>query len=87
MWMNWNKEETKTTARQLSLMPDDMTKDEKKIFAFIFAFIKEQEQSTIDEIALHCDCPQSKLAIVLPEMEMKNILVSLPRKTYKLIKP
>lgn len=33
--MNWNKEETKTTARQLSLMPEDMTKDEKKIFAFI----------------------------------------------------
>ena len=79
--MNWNKEDSKPTSRQLTILPADMTKDEKKVYEFI----KEQEHTTVDEIALYCDWPQSKLAIVLLEMEMKNILISLPGKTYKLI--
>lgn len=79
--MNWDKEELQPAPRQLLLIPQDMSKDEKKVYDFI----QEQEQTTIDEIALHCDWPQSKLAIVLLEMEMKNILLSLPGKTYKLI--
>lgn len=79
--MNWDKEELQPAPRQLLLIPQDMSKDEKKVYNFI----QEQEQTTIDEIALHCDWPQSKLAIVLLEMEMKNILLSLPGKTYKLI--
>lgn len=80
--MNWEKrEDRKPLSKQLPLIPEDMTKDEKKVFDFI----RESEQASIDDIALHCDWPQSKLAIVLLEMEMKGILISLPGKTYKLI--
>lgn len=79
--MNWNKDDSKPTSRQLNLLPVDMTKDGTKVYEYI----KEQEQTTIGEIALYCDWAQSKLAIVHLEMEMKNILTSLPGKTYKFI--
>lgn len=79
--MNWNKDDSKPTSRKLNLLTVDMTKDGTKVYEYI----KEQEQTTIGEIALYCDWPQSKLAIVHLEMEMKNILTSLPGKTYKLI--
>ncbi|WP_159636734.1 DNA-processing protein DprA [Sphingobacterium composti Ten et al. 2007 non Yoo et al. 2007] len=79
--MNWDKENKPTEAKQLKLIPDNMTKDEQKVYNYI----KEKQQTSIDDIALHCDWPQSKLAIVLLEMEMKSLLVSLPGKTFKLI--
>ena len=68
--MNWDKEDKKTTAKQIKLILKDMTKDEKKVYNYI----KENDQASIDNIALHCDWPQSKLAIVLLEMEMKSYL-------------
>ena len=79
--MNWDKEDKKLTAKQLNLIPSDMSKDEKKVYDYI----KEKEQAAIDDIALYCDWPQSKLAIILLEMEMKTMLISLPGKIYKLI--
>ena len=79
--MNWDKEDKTTRPTQLNLIPPDMGKDEKKVYEYI----KSQEQASIDEIAMFCDWPQSKLAIVLLEMEMKSLIVSLPGKTYKLI--
>lgn len=79
--MNWGKEDKKANAKQLNLIPPDMSKDEKKVYEYI----KEHEKASIDDIALFCDWPQSKLAIILLEMEMKSLIVSLPGKTYKLI--
>lgn len=79
--MNWGKEDKKAHAKQLNLIPPDMSKDEKKVYEYI----KEHEKASIDDIALFCDWPQSKLAIILLEMEMKSLIVSLPGKTYKLI--
>ncbi|MCA5006214.1 DNA-processing protein DprA [Sphingobacterium bovistauri] len=79
--MNWNKDDSKNKSKQLKLIPEDMTRDEKKVYDYIH----ESEQANIDDIALFCDWPQSKLAIVLLEMEMKSLLISLPGKTYKLI--
>ena len=59
--MNWAIEDKKSAPAQLNLIPADMSKDEKKVYEYI----KEQEQASIDEIALYCDWPQSKLSIVL----------------------
>ena len=79
--MNWGKENKKANAKQLNLIPPDMSKDEKKVYEYI----KEHEKASIDDIALFCDWPQSKLAIILLEMGMKSLIVSLAGKTYKLI--
>lgn len=78
--MNWNKEDKKTVSKQLRLITENMTKDGKSIYEHI----KENEKGGIDDISLYCDWPQSRLAIVLLEMEMKSLIVSLPGKTYKL---
>lgn len=79
--MNWDKENKQSPEKQLKLITENMTKDEQKVYNYI----QEKQQASIDDIALYCDWPQSKLAIVLLEMEMKSLLVSLPGKTYKLI--
>src|SRR5690606_9289842 len=79
--MNWDTMDALPKERQLPLLPVDLSKDEVKVYNFL----KEQEQATIDEIALHCDWPQSKLAIILLEMEMKGHLLSLPGKIFRLL--
>lgn len=79
--MNWELKDTVSAPKQLPLIPQVFSKDETKVYHYL----KEEEQATIDEIALHCDWPQSKLAIILLEMEMKGHLLSLPGKVFKLI--
>ncbi|MBE8720009.1 DNA-processing protein DprA [Sphingobacterium pedocola] len=79
--MNWEITETPKQAKQLSILPANLSKDEQKVYNFL----KEHEQATIDAISLHLDWPQSKLAIILLEMEINNHLLSLPGKVYKLI--
>jgi len=78
--MNWEFEHPKPTTHQLSLHAPSLTKDQQKVFQYI----QERDQATVDEIALYCDWPQSKLAMLLLEMEMDNLLVSLPGKLYRL---
>lgn len=79
--MNWDQEDKSKTAKQLSLIPETLTKDELKVFNYL----KDKEQGTIDEISIFSEWPQSKLAIILLEMEMKGHLMSLPGKVFKLI--
>lgn len=79
--MNWEVQENTNSPKQLSLLVDNISKDETKVYNYI----KEKDQASIDDISLFCDWPQSKLAIILLEMEMKNILISLPGKIYRLI--
>lgn len=80
--MNWeNKKEERLEAKQLTLLPSNLSRDEQKVFDFL----QEQEQATVDEIALYCDWPQSKLAMILLEMEMENHVLSLPGKVYRLL--
>ncbi|WP_270089514.1 DNA-processing protein DprA [Sphingobacterium sp. SYP-B4668] len=78
--MNWEPDRPKVTNTQFTLRLPKLTKDQQKVFQYI----QEREQATVDEIALYCDWPQSKLAILLLEMEMEDLLISLPGKTYKL---
>jgi DNA processing protein len=79
--MNWDPIEQHTSSKQLSLLPPELTNDETRVHTLLH----QTEQATIDEIAIYCDWPQSKLAIILLEMEMKGIILSLPGKVFKLI--
>lgn len=79
--MGWDAAQSTIGNKQLSLLPPDMTKDEHRVYDLL----KQVGQATIDEIAIHCDWPQSKLAIILLEMEMKGVILSLPGKVFKLV--
>lgn len=79
--MQWdlNTAIKKDAGTQLSLLAD-LNNDEERIFTYL----KEVEHASIDELAIYCDWQQSKIALVLLEMEMKGIVQSLPGKIYKL---
>ncbi|NGM62906.1 DNA-protecting protein DprA [Sphingobacterium sp. SGG-5] len=79
--MNWELQEKKSKEKQLPLILEGLSTDEKKIYTFL----EEREQATMDEVAIYFDWPQSKLAIILLEMEMQGYLLSLPGKIFKLI--
>lgn len=80
--MDWEAAPTKKE-KQLIIASNDLSRDEQKIHSFLAE--QELEQSTIDQIANYCDWPQSKLAIILLEMEIKGYLLALPGKVFKLI--
>lgn len=80
--MNWDSKPV-SVEKQLSLIPKNLSRDEQKVHAFLAE--QELEQATIDQIADYCDWPQSKLAIILLEMELEGHLLSLPGKVFKLI--
>lgn len=79
--MNWDTTEKNSINKQLTLIHDDLPKDELKVYHYIL----EKKQASIDDISLYCDWPQSKLAIILLEMEMKGLLIALPGKIYRII--
>lgn len=80
--MNWEATASKPE-KQLVLVPKAMSRDEQKVYTFLSD--QELEQATIDQIAIYCDWPQSKLAIILLEMELEGHIISLPGKVFKLI--
>ncbi|MCL7989025.1 DNA-processing protein DprA [Sphingobacterium sp. lm-10] len=77
--MNWENVGKKNITPQLSILPPTLSKDEQKVFVYL----QQREQATVDDIAIHLDWPQSKLAIILLEMEMNDVLLSLPGKVYR----
>ncbi|MFD2742630.1 MULTISPECIES: DNA-processing protein DprA [Sphingobacterium] len=81
--MNWENEHPRRDSKQLSILPPSLTKDEQKVFNYL----QHMEQATVDEIASHMDWPQSKLAIILLELEMNNIILSLPGKVFRICSP
>jgi len=81
MLMQWDDEITKKSQATLQLpLIFDLTDEEQKVFNYL----KECKGSNIDDIASYCDWQQSKLAIILLEMEMNGIIQVLPGKIYKL---
>lgn len=80
--MNWDVLPAKAE-KQLVLLPKSLSRDEQKVYSFLSE--QEIEQATIDQIAIYCDWPQSKLAIILLEMELEGHIISLPGKVFKLI--
>lgn len=79
--MGWEPPIEKEKTIQLKLIPPALTKDQKCVYDYIL----EKEQVAIDDMMLYLDWPSSKLAMILLEMEMNNVLISLPGKCYKLL--
>lgn len=79
--MGWESSVKTEKNIQLKLLPPSLTKDQQRVYDYM----REKEPVAIDEMMLHLDWPSSKLAMVLLEMEMDNILLSLPGKCYKLL--
>lgn len=77
--MGWEDRSKAETSIQLPLHQLDMTIDQQKVYNFL----KDKEQAMVDDIALYLDWPMSKLAMVLLEMEMNNIVFALPGKIYR----
>lgn len=77
--MNWENQKVKE-AIQLTLMPPELNEAQ----LYLYLFIQNKQQVGIDEISRYCAWPQSKLAMVLLEMEMSGHITSLPGKIYQL---
>lgn len=78
--MLWEQADTKKQkSPKQSTMP--LSKDEQKIYCLL----QEQSDLEIDKIAVMTEMNPGKLAGILLEMEMSEIIVSLPGKRYKLV--
>ncbi|TDS15836.1 DNA-processing protein DprA [Sphingobacterium paludis] len=77
--MGWEDRVKNETSIQLPLHQLDLTKDQQRVYNYL----QDKEQAVVDEIALFLDWPMSKLAMVLLEMEMNNIVLALPGKMYR----
>jgi DNA processing protein len=81
--MNWdeviNKKGKKKSAQtKLNIA---LSKDEQKIYSLL----KEGDEIEIDKLVAMSEMPSGKLAEVLLEMEMNDLIHSLPGKRYRLI--
>lgn len=79
--MGWEVKEPVSARKQLSLSLD-LSEDEKKVTDILVA---KGQPVPVDEISLLAGLPQSKLAIILLNLEMQGIIAALPGKTYKLL--
>jgi DNA processing protein len=77
--MNWEPQQEQIGV-QLPLIPPDLNSDQLRLYYFL----QDKHQAGIDEITRYCNWPQSKLAMILLEMEMNGHITSLPGKIYKI---
>ncbi|MVZ64902.1 DNA-protecting protein DprA [Sphingobacterium sp. DK4209] len=80
--MQWQRESDRTAEEgiQLTLIPN-FTDDQR----IIYDFLKSKKEASVDDISCFSDWPQSKLAVVLLEMEMAGYIYALPGKIYKML--
>lgn len=78
--MDWQLSDEKSISSQLELALS-LSDSEK----FIYKIIQEQNIVSVDKIGLLADEKQSKLAIVLLELEMKGLIIAMPGKIYRCI--
>ncbi len=76
--LNWDVQAEKKPQRQLFI---ELTEDEQLIMDIICA----ANEIEVDQLMLKSNLPSSKLAIALLELEMKNCIVNLPGKRYKVL--
>lgn len=76
--MNWEKEDTLLKVAQVQA-DIALSPTERKVLELM----KENQQISIDEIAYQSKIVQSKLAIILLELEMKGLIVALPGKIFR----
>lgn len=77
--MSWEAQTPKNN-KQAQLFVE-LTAEEQ----LLFDLLKEQDKTTIDELALKAKFPMSKTASLLLEMEFNNLIKVLPGKMYKVI--
>lgn len=77
--MNW--EITKKTAEPQLSLPLTLTKDQQ----LLFTLIQQKGQLELDELIELTKWPQSKLALILLELEMQSFILALPGKRYKTV--
>lgn len=76
--MNWDFSQKKKMETQLSF-EFDLNPQEKQVYDIV----QVDGQISIDTLAHKANLPQSKLAILLLELEMKGALIALPGKMYR----
>ncbi|MGB4776118.1 MAG: DNA-processing protein DprA [Daejeonella sp.] len=77
--LGWSETKSKKTKPQLSLLLN-LNPDEQNIADILV----EKDTVAVDDLALLCKIPQSKLAVTILGMEMQGIIIALPGKRYKL---
>ena len=78
--LQWSEEKVKPASPQLNLFID-LTDDEQ----LIFDLLQAETKLSLDEIAIKLQMPISKTAQVLLQMELKNVIASLPGKMYEIL--
>ena len=76
--MNWDAIDSKPNSKQLELELE-LSSNEKKVYDYI----KINQPVGIDQLAIKIKVAQSKMTLILLELEMKGLLVALPGKIFK----
>jgi DNA processing protein len=77
--LGWNENKKQSSKKQKELFID-LTDDEK----IIVSILKEKESIHIDELYLKSNLSSSSVAAAILNLEMNNVIISLPGKVYKL---
>ncbi len=78
--MNWGSIQQQG-AKQLQLLPPNLTSDQQKLYQTL----SKDRKTSIDELSRQTLWSQNKLAIILLELEILDLIYVYPGKTYKLI--
>lgn len=79
--MGWDEKKTGTANHRIQReLFIDLSKEEKKIVDLL----QQKESVSIDEINILCDMPASVAAAAILNLELHNVIVSLPGKIYRL---
>ena len=78
--LGWELEEQATQGKQARLFVE-LTKEEKKIYNYLFS----KEKQTIDSIAIDCEIPTHKVASLLLNLELKGVVQPLSGKYFRAI--
>jgi len=77
--MGWQAN-TATQKKEAPKLFVDLNKEEMEIVAII----KESGSIAIDDLQLKLNMPQSKLAMLLLNLEMQSVIIALPGRVYRL---
>jgi len=80
--MNWEKESNPSKKKRKSLSIDDyqLNSEETLLIKKLF----EKEQASIDELSLFLSIPLNHIAVILLNLEMKDLIEALPGKRFRL---
>jgi len=82
-FMNWEKQEVKTTSNIQTTLFLDLTDEEQNIVSILR---QQNEGLQLNELAIKLETPISRISPMLLEMEFKGILKCMPGSVYKIVK-